>query len=958
MARKELRPGSYTKTSSYNRRFTSFTTYSQQLFYNYKRPLKTAASSKPFAGVRPSKNQPNLHPTPSPQKHSPNQRPMIQPSSRAATSHTQVSLLLTGALIASHGQLIAASSTAERQAAAAVLKSEADSVGDISRKEIQKRETNRTKALAEMERGEKLMGLAQYDGAVQCYVNALGLLPKGPMVEQDRKKALQGFSDASLRFAEVLVSEGRTQTRAGQPGASAEDILNNLLLLDPTNKAAKRFKEKLNTPGYYNAGMTPEFRGDVEKVKKYLLEGQSFFETGRFDMAIKRADQVLDTDPYNAAARKLQEMANNAIKASGESGYNEARSRALRDVQRAWANPVKRYGNPQAVTTERQMVDPSQVEKLKLKIQKIILPEIQFTEAPIFQVADMLTRAAQSADTSERNTGVLVIANFPTAAPTQTGAPPKTSILDLVSPKNAEKTGGGVQITTPKIPAGFSLREILDIITGLAELKWVIKENRVEIVPKSTPTDTLVLRNWTVSPFLFSSTPPHVEDLASTGLGGGLLGNASNAAAKQSGKRRIDPKEFLSGMNVRFDVPGSTATFNSRNRVLTVYNTLEMLDLVDSIVANSEGQAPVQVDIRAKFVEFTQSNLKELSFDWLLGQAKVRGSAELLASGAGTGGTEGFPIIGPDGKPIGNYPLTGGNRSGSGGIGVNPIDALLAAATGRGTGMGSAALAIAGAFSDPQFQVLVRAMNQRKDVDLLSSPSITARDQEEATIDIVREFRYPTEFSPPQIPQTIGNVTGSTGTGGGVTSIPVTPTTPSAFEKRDTGVKLRVLPTIKGDNYAIDLELRPEVTEFEGFINYGSPIKTTDRNSTTLAPGVVVSQPVSVVLTENVINQPIFSVRKIQTTVTLLDGETIALGGLMREDVQKVNDKTPILGDMPLIGRFFRSNVDQHIKKNLTIFVTARIIDASGQPIKASKSEIETEEVPSLANDRTFLGGR
>jgi general secretion pathway protein D len=86
--------------------------------------------------------------------------------------------------------------------------------------------------------------------------------------------------------------------------------------------------------------------------------------------------------------------------------------------------------------------------------------------------------------------------------------------------------------------------------------------------------------------------------------------------------------------------------------------------------------------------------------------------------------------------------------------------------------------------------------------------------------------------------------------------------------------------------------------------------------------------------------------------VTVLDGETIALGGLIREDVQKINDKTPVLGDIPLVGRLFRSSIDQHIKKNLTIFVTARIIDASGQPIKATKAETEIEEVPPLAFDR------
>jgi general secretion pathway protein D len=115
--------------------------------------------------------------------------------------------------------------------------------------------------------------------------------------------------------------------------------------------------------------------------------------------------------------------------------------------------------------------------------------------------------------------------------------------------------------------------------------------------------------------------------------------------------------------------------------------------------------------------------------------------------------------------------------------------------------------------------------------------------------------------------------------------------------------------------------------------------------------------PHAVTLTDNVINQPIFAVRKVRTTVTILDGETITLGGLIREDVQKVNDRTPILGDIPLIGRLFRSNVNQQIKKNLTIFVSARIIDATGQPVKPSHSETEPpEEVPSLTTQDLGFG--
>jgi len=61
---------------------------------------------------------------------------------------------------------------------------------------------------------------------------------------------------------------------------------------------------------------------------------------------------------------------------------------------------------------------------------------------------------------------------------------------------------------------------------------------------------------------------------------------------------------------------------------------------------------------------------------------------------------------------------------------------------------------------------------------------------------------------------------------------------------------------------------------------------------------------------------------------------TVVLGGLMREDVQKVEDKTPFIGDIPLIGRLFRSNVDQHLKRNLLIFVSARLINPAGEPVQ------------------------
>jgi len=194
-------------------------------------------------------------------------------------------------------------------------------------------------------------------------------------------------------------------------------------------------------------------------------------------------------------------------------------------------------------------------------------------------------------------------------------------------------------------------------------------------------------------------------------------------------------------------------------------------------------------------------------------------------------------------------------------------------------------------------------------------------------VEIVREFRYPEEYEPPQIPQITGFGTQ-----------PVTPSTPTTFTMKPVGVRLEVEPTVGADNNTIDLRLLPEVSEFEGFINYGSPI---------INQGVVV--------TDNVINYPVFSQRKVETSVSIYDGQTVALGGLIREDVQKVTDKTPILGDIPLAGALFRSQADKHIKRNLVIFVTAKLMDPAGQPLASAQIIDGPEALPmALPADASF----
>jgi general secretion pathway protein D len=273
-------------------------------------------------------------------------------------------------------------------------------------------------------------------------------------------------------------------------------------------------------------------------------------------------------------------------------------------------------------------------------------------------------------------------------------------------------------------------------------------------------------------------------------------------------------------------------------------------------------------------------------------------------------------------------------------ITANSLDALVAGIP-QGANVASPGIfGLAGVFTNPQFQLVIRALSQQKGVDLMSAPKVTTKSGNSATIKIIREFPFPTEFDPPDVPESgggsgSGSGSGSNNNGGGgvqVTGGIVTPSTPTGFEKRDLGVLLEVEPQVGADNYTIDLNLRPEVVEFDGFINFGSPIvgPQFDPFANPLAnPSGIIPYTI----TENVMNQPVFSVRRVESSVSIWDGQTVAMGGLIREDVQKVDDKVPFLGDIPLAGRLFRSSVDQKIKKNLIIFVTARLLDASGQPL-------------------------
>ena len=114
----------------------------------------------------------------------------------------------------------------------------------------------------------------------------------------------------------------------------------------------------------------------------------------------------------------------------------------------------------------------------------------------------------------------------------------------------------------------------------------------------------------------------------------------------------------------------------------------------------------------------------------------------------------------------------------------------------------------------------------------------------------------------------------------------------------------QVTPTVQKYNQ-IHLQLNPKVTEFDGFVEYGGPSGTIGTGFSTVT-----------VLAPSGILMPIFSVRKV-VEVTVFDGATVIIGGLTREEVKTVNDKIPVLGNFPLVGKLFQSSAESYQKRNL-----------------------------------------
>ncbi len=807
------------------------------------------------------------------------------------------------------------------------------SLSGLAQREMIRRQDAVAQGDALLNEGREAYAKGDFQQAVDKYRQALDRLPDAPMVSDRRQSYIAHLSDASVALA--------MQHRKVGKYPEARALLEGVLAVDPENGSAKQELGYLDDPIRTNPALTFEHTQNVDKVRRGLYTAEGNYNLGKYDDAKREYNNVLRLDSYNAAARRGLEKIASAKSDYYRAAYDHTRAELLSQVDAAWELSVPAEAPLVDQTSFGSDAVSSGVAYITEKLKRIIIPRIDFEDTTVEEAIDFLRLRAAELDTTELDParkGVNFVIRRPRAAAAGAGDAGLPAAGADALPLAASDPGTlrVRELRIRNVPLAVALKYICD----QTKLRTKVDDFAVTLVPLTEGGEDIFTRTFRVPPDFNTAL-----DSSGGAEGGGAAADpfaeTKTGAATLTARKPI--LELLKGAGIIFG-DGSSATL-SNSGVLLVTNTPTELDKVEQLVQTISNTKPKQVKITTKFIEIAQENNEELGFDWIVGpfgnpDGNIFGSGGTV--GSGTPRTAG-DFINPvnyttipgipasSGQQVSNI-VTSGLRSGDAAVNRNSIDAILnnPSRTAQTANVAPGIMSLTGLFSDVQMQMMMRGLSQKKGADLMTAPSVTAKSGQKATIEIIREFIYPTEYEPPELPNSVGQTTGTSIVGGGSSggSFPVTPSTPTAFETRNTGVTLEIEPTIGENDFVIDLRFVPEIVEFEGFINYGSPIQTSGTDA--------LGNSTTTVVTENRIEMPVFSVRRVNTALTIYDGYTVAVGGLMREDVQNVEDKVPILGDIPIIGRLFQSKGENRIKSNLIIFVTAQIIDATGRPLRGA----------------------
>jgi len=664
------------------------------------------------------------------------------------------------------------------------------------------------------------------------------------------------------------------------------------------------FASKKSDPAYRSVDeISPGLRAKDDKVQELLVKGRARYLYGDYAGALDAYREILQYQPNNAESKAFQVRIRQVLSEnSGQWNRNVSKGKLLELLDESWKLPEV-YNREVAVVGGGTTADP-----VLDKLRSITVPEINIRDLPFDRAIAQLTIVSQSYDKENKGVNMFVI--------------------------DPDRKNPSVNMTLRNV----TLEKAIDLITKQVNFTYTINSGIIEIRPDSGSNDLeteffpLSSAAETKMTGIGTGAPASTTPGATASPFGGAT---AGAGATDVNPRNEGIKNFLTRSGVSFEVTGAVLNYDGTTLIVT--QNRKNLERIRNILRRYSDIK--QVHIESKFIEVSESSLNELSTNLRLsktvgGVQTIRAQTNLRSVndvfGSATVSNPGtIAVAGVPGQPAlinGQYVYAVGESSTTP-IANNPPNFPSGNFGGREPNFGGAAgwsgaagsyNGMIGTIGSYDLSIFLKAIEQSSGSDLMSAPSLTVLDGKTAIIKIAQLLRYPQSYGDTQ--SNVGS-SGGNQNGGGSAGVTITAGTPQDFTVQEVGVTLEVTPTVGADD-SIALNLKPKVTEFEGFVEYGG-------TSVAISSGTTVTIPSGFF-------QPIFTTREVSTDVTVFDGATVVIGGLTREEVKTVNDKVPVLGDIPLIGAAFRSSGKSTIKKNLTVFVTANLVSPGGATLRSS----------------------
>ena len=800
-------------------------------------------------------------------------------------------------------------------------------------------------------KGEKAHSIGDLPSAIENFKRAITAYRK---VSSSEKRILDKIKDSSNSLSEIYKKLALQLTEEADKNLSVKKFDEALATLDQAvefNPALDKFvaehKRKIlelrveaeRVAAIDAVGLEEEYKKLQEEKKWRIEQAEILYSARRFIDAKDMLEEILVLDPYDTDVAKLLLTVNEKLFLSGRSRRIATVQERVDEVEWKWNLPIK--SSAVGLTSELSEDGPipitSDFDKITEKL-KIIIPRFRQV-ARIEDVINALREESIKQDVDKK--GITLIYKPFSQAQAAVDSTPEADDFDEFSVDEEDPfadPGDSVEAAAPVDASGsvnkkFSfdfenmpIGEIIRFICISGGLKYKVDDHAVIIADPRVKIDEMVTRFYPVTSQVFSA----IKDNATGDGGTDLVGGIDDVVGEGEG----NVKEYLEAMGVQFPA-GANVSYLPGVARLVVTNTITEQRRVQEIINQLQVEA-AQIIIETKFVEVNQGDLEEFGFQWAIQEAGPQNDVINLIPNLENNVNVGRPdddfgLPSPDQRRNGNIDDTGigvdlnyGNMDGqtalTGGLasGIRTIGGFADDLIMNGIGLVSdeadrGFLSFTSILGNNQFNTVVRALSQQTNADVLSAPKVITQSGNTAILRVVTERYFPESWEPAEVDVLAGG-------NGALPVVEVTPSLPNFGDPTDLGVILEVTPQVDPDGVSIEIDLKPQVVEFVGL------------DSTFNTPVVIFDA--SAVRVEARYDMPILSSRSVDTRIKMWDGESVVIGGLLKERVVAWKDNVPFLSDVPFLGELFKNEGDGRIKQNLLIFVTARLVNNAGLPIR------------------------